>query len=82
MINLLFLIKFTCRQPLLPSLLKLHIRTDSSEGLLGHDEVEIFEGDFVAVGGGTLKHLLKFVGAHGLTKLLGNAAQVVNIDVA
>ena len=52
----------------------------SSEGLLGHDEVEVLEGDLLTVGGSTLKHFLQFLCAHGLTELLGDTAEVVQVD--
>ena len=52
----------------------------SSEGLLSHDEVEIFEADLVSVGGSTLEHFLQFFGAHSLSQLLGDASQIMDAD--
>ena len=56
------------------------IRLSSSEGLLGHDEVEVLEGDLLTVGGCALKHFFQFLRAHGLTELLGDTAEVVQVD--
>ena len=56
------------------------IRLSSSEGLLGHDEVEVLEGDLLTVGGSALKHFLQFLRAHGLAELLGDTAEVVQVD--
>ena len=54
----------------------------SGEGLLGHDEVEVFESDFLSVAGCSLEHLLEFLGGHGLSEFLGDSAQVVDVDGA
>jgi len=53
-----------------------------SEGLLGHDVVEILPGDLPAVGSSPLEHLLKLLHIHGLAQLLGHPADVVGVDVA
>ena len=52
----------------------------SCEGLLSHDEVEIFEADLVSIGGSTLKHFLQFFGAHSLSQLLGDASQIMDAN--
>jgi hypothetical protein len=56
------------------------IRLSSSEGLLGHDEVEVLEGDLLTVGGCALKHFFQFLRAHGLSELLGYTAKVMKVD--
>jgi hypothetical protein len=53
-----------------------------SEGLLGHDVVEVLAGDLAAVGSSTLQHFLEFLDVHGLTELLGDAADVGGLDEA
>ena len=52
----------------------------SCESLLSHYEVEIFEGDLVSVGCGSLEHFPRFMGAHGPTEeLLGDSSQILNV---
>ena len=55
---------------------------NGSEGLLGHDVVEILSGDFPAVGGSSLQHFLQFLDVHGFSEFLGDAANVVGVDAA
>lgn len=52
----------------------------SRKGLLGHNEVEVFESDLVAVASSALQHLLQLVSAHRLAEFLGHAAQIVYIN--
>ena len=53
----------------------------SSEGFLGHDVVEVVHGDdLVVVGVGALDHLLELLVGHGLTKLAGNSAEILEGD--
>jgi hypothetical protein len=42
------------------------IMKDASEGLLGHDVVEVLTADLATIGGCSLQHLLKFLDVHGL----------------
>ena len=54
----------------------------SCKRFLSHYEVEVFEGDLVAIARGSLKHFLQLVGAHCLAKLFGNSPQIVDVDAA
>lgn len=47
----------------------------SSEGLLGHDKVEVLEANLVAAGGCALMHFLQFLGTHCLVQLLCHALE-------
>ena len=49
----------------------------SSEGLLGHDVVEVFTTDLAAIGSSTLEHLFEFLNVHGFSELLCDSADVV-----
>ena len=51
-----------------------------SEGLLGHNVVEVLSGNVLAVGGGSLEHVLELLDAHGLSELLRDSLQVVEVD--
>ena len=54
----------------------------ASEGLLGHDVVEILSSDLAAVGGCPLEHFLEFLDVHGFSEFLGHPADVVGVDGA
>ena len=56
--------------------------TISSEGLLGHDVVEVFPWDLAPVGCSTLQHLLQFLYIHCLSKFLCHATNVGGVDAA
>jgi hypothetical protein len=51
-----------------------------SEGLLGHDVVEVFSRNFSAIGSSSLEHFLQLLDVHGLPQLLGDSADVVGVD--
>lgn len=55
---------------------------DASEGLLGHDVVEVFTTDLAAVGSCPLQHLFEFLDIHGFSKFLGDSSDVVGVDVS
>lgn len=53
----------------------------SSEGLLGHDVIEVIHRhNLVVVGVSSLDHLLQFLVGHGLAELAGHAAEVLEGD--
>lgn len=55
----------------------------SAEGALGHDGVELVRIDLaVLVGVGAVDHLKQLGVGHGLAKLLGNALEVLERDLA
>ena len=51
-----------------------------SEGLFGHDIIEIFPGDLLAVLSCSLEHLGELVIGHGLSQFLGHFPQIGQID--
>lgn len=53
-----------------------------SEGLFGHDVVEVLTGNLATVGGCPLQHLLQLLHVHGLAQLLSHAADVGRFDEA
>jgi hypothetical protein len=54
----------------------------SSKGLLGHNVVEILTRDLPAIRRGPLQHFLELLDIHGLSKFLGNSADVIGVDGA
>jgi hypothetical protein len=53
-----------------------------SEGLLGHDVVEVLAGDLPSVRGSPLQHLLQLLNVHSFSELLGDPADVVGVHGA
>ena len=51
-----------------------------SEGLFGHDVVEIFSADLSSVCCGSLEHFFEFSNVHGFTQFLGDSLDVINVD--
>lgn len=51
-----------------------------SEGLLGHDVVEVLARNLTTIRSCTLKHFLKLLHIHSLAKLLSNSTNVVGVD--
>lgn len=51
-----------------------------SEGFFGHDVVEIFSADLSSVGGGSLEHFFEFSNVHGLSQLLCDSLDVIDVD--
>ena len=51
-----------------------------SEGLFGHDVVEVLSTDFSAIGGSSLEHFFEFRHVHGLAEFLGHSLDVINVD--
>ena len=60
----------------------MHVICDESEGLLGHDVVEVLTGNFATVRGSTLKHLFQFLHIHRLSELLSHTTDVGRLDEA
>ncbi len=60
----------------------LHMASIISEGLLGHDVVEILPRNLPPVRSRTLQHLLQLLDIHGLSQFLGHSADVVAVDAA
>ena len=58
------------------------MHNEGSEGLLGHDVVEVLPGDLTAIGGSPLQHLLQLLDVHGFSQLLGHSADIVGVNDA
>lgn len=51
-----------------------------SEWFFSHDVVEVFLGDFTAVGGSPLEHFLELLQAHVFSQLLSHSLDIVHVN--